>query len=118
MRENPVCGLSKDLEGNRILIYAGGDKAFDAEKTMHIFNFKTATWSQGKDMPYALTAPTNVPYGNTFLAVGGDLDFDHYCSRILTFDVESQSMKVLQGAELSSPRMSPVAILVPNHVTC
>ena len=118
MRENPVCGLSKDLDGNRILIYAGGDKAFDAEKTMNIYNFKTETWSNGKDMPYPLTGPTNVPYGDTFLAVGGDLAFDYYCSRILTFDIPSQSMKIVEEVKLSLPSMSPVAVLVPNHITC
>ena len=118
MREHSVCGISRDLKGNKILIFGGGDESFDAQKSVDIFNFATRTWSAGKDLPYALTGPANVPYGDTFLTVGGDLSFNSFCTKLMIFDIPSQSFKQLENVKLSSQRFKPVALLVPNSFTC
>ena len=36
------------------------------------FNLETMQWSNEPDFPFKpVTVPTNIPYGNTFLSVGG-----------------------------------------------
>ena len=114
-----VCGLAKDVSGNQILVYGGGSEDEEPPmKTVDVFNFASKSWSRGQDLPYGKTGSANVPYGDTFLTVGGQYDYDQFYDDIWIFDTASQSFKEFPGARLGSSRSKHIALLVPDNFSC
>merc|ERR1712241_560840 len=78
-RRDMMCGLVTDSSGNRKIIVAGGfstpDYTLDNNhefKDVESFNLQTMTWQEEAKFPFVPVAMgTNIPYGNSFLSIGG-----------------------------------------------
>ena len=75
-------------------------------------------WGEGTplvDQETGLTirAPASVPFGNTFLAVGGNLDFNVNSDRIYKYDAVSGGWNLLP-TRLFEPASYIEAVLLPE----
>ena len=93
---------------------AGGQNS----KTSEIFDLATQTWRYGPDLPVSnqLYWGASVPYGDTFLIIGG-YDYE-YSDSILSFDPTLDSWVELPQ-KLTQGRNKFAAFLAPDDfVTC
>ena len=60
----------------QIIVVAGGYTS-EQKETCDILDLETLTWSTGPPPPGDICSSASVPYGNTFLKVGG------YCSNVV-----------------------------------
>ena len=101
-----ACGSATLPDGTRIVIVAGGrtsDASNIAQTRVQIFNVETREWSEGPELPDTLKYGEAVPYGDTFLILGGQ-NLDSYdVGTILEFDPLSMAW-ITRSEVLSLPR--------------
>ena len=70
-RSDHGCGLARDPA--RILIVGGNTRVAEEDNRSEVFNLQRGEWEVGPEIPglYALSGSVSVPYGDTFLLVGG-----------------------------------------------
>ena len=79
------CGFAKNLAGQEMIVIAGGD---DLDMDTLIYDIESDSWSEADNLPWDLSRGTAVPYGDTFLIVGGQTT-NGFANGILEFDPES-----------------------------
>ena len=101
--------------GEEAVVVAGGRDL----NTVEIFFPSSMEWREGPDLPASdrWDAGMSVPFGNTFLIVGGEADGD-ISDRIIKYDVDNDDWIELPQT-LTTARADGAAFLVPdNYVTC
>ena len=70
---NMMCGLVKENNGEQKIVIAGScENGFNKVES---FDLKAMKWTQEDDFPFTPVAyAKNIPYGRTFLSVGGYVD--------------------------------------------
>merc|ERR1711879_1070354 len=70
-RSNHGCGSidAQEGSGNREIIAAGGLNS--ASDSVEKYNMKEDTWILGNELPFGLFQSDSVPYGDSFILVGG-----------------------------------------------
>lgn len=106
-RNDHSCGLAKGAE----VVVAGGDNGDFDLASSEILNLETMEWRTGPDLPGSLAAAASVPYGDTFLVVGGyhinELD------QIYQFDPENEAW-IERTEKLETARFYQVAVPLPE----
>ncbi len=70
----------------------------------------TSSLLQGVPLPQPIRQSTSVPYGNTFLLIGGNKDF-HFLDTVYEYVAESGTWK-LHPTRLDTPKRNVGAMLV------
>ncbi|CAM6054068.1 unnamed protein product [Sphagnum tenellum] len=108
-------GLITHPDGRLEIVVAAGS----ATNRTQIFSFDTYTWRLGPDFPTGrVYGGSSVPYGDTFLVVGGYVVGGSYQSSIYSYHIETGSwLKMPQ--ELAIARQLSAAFFVPDdYVNC
>ena len=108
-----TCGTITRPGGEKEIILSAG-KSYDGlneYKDTDIFSPKTMKWRKGPDFPFKIRLALGIPYGDTFLAVGG-FDGDTF-GTIYKYDNVNDGWKVLPH-RLKKPRAVYTAFLIPN----
>ena len=91
------------------LVAAGGYSDFEARlTTSEIFNFESGEWRSGPETPYYFDSAVSLPFEDSFLIVGGDINHT-----ILKFDVATMKFVILEPT-LAHARYYGQAILIDN----
>ena len=115
-----ACGLVTLDDGSLQLVIAGG---FDLEikeavDSTLVFSYQDASWRLGAPLPTPLNLASSVPYGNTFLVVGGDTapaaNEVKVVRDILEYYPEGAGDWILRAERLEHPRADALAFLVPS----
>ena len=110
-RELFSCGLTN--QGSEIVV-TGGGPAFN---TTDIFSLVDMSWRTGPVLPSPLRLAASVPYGDTFLVVGGQQGDDGMSvDTIFQYDPEGPSW-IEREERLALARDSHVAIPLPDDGT-
>ncbi len=108
-------GLVELDDGTLEIVSTGGDN--DPVGT-HIFNLESRTWRQGTDFPAPFFDGVSVPYGKTFLAVGG-IDHDNNISdSIYYYDVGTESWGTTNRVLQEGRYFHSAAIVPQDFVQC
>ena len=87
-----------------------------AVATTEIYSMASLEWRSGPPMPEQLSFGASVPYGNTFLTVGGSRESDgRYSKNIYSYD-PNRSNWIKVNKELKYPRSGFVAFTTPGSI--
>ena len=110
-----ACGVvtSEDENGDEDdieIVVAGGRNATGALATADIYSLKQSSWRSGPSLPHPIENAASVPFGDTFLIVGG-MSEAKYLDTIFRYDAENAAWALLD-ASLSEARVNAVAMMV------
>ena len=113
-RDGEFTGRVVRADGEVEIVIIGGDK----DSSSQIFNLNSMSWRDGNDLDIELWSGASVPYGDTFLLVGG---FSEPARRevdtIYKYDVVSD--RIFPIGTLNMARRYHTAVFVPdNFVDC
>lgn len=115
------------------------DYTFDNSKdftAVESFNLQTKTWQAEPTFPFdPVAVPTNIPYGNTFLTVGGmvnreNVDYvykvmnstkltcEHFSKSLFQYEPETSSWRKLPVALPTAVHFPAAFILDENEIPC
>ena len=121
-RVNHQCGVITTVSGTKKFVIAGGKVEVDWDyyhvDTVEIIDLDTNTWVNGPSMPVMLTDATSVPFGDTFLAVGG-LDEDGVEQKSIYEYSPFDGEWIKRPEELKHARSNPgVSMSTTEYVQC
>ena len=104
--------------GSQVYVVAGGSNYEGYPVSSEIFDLSSQTWSPGPDLPFPVLFATSVPFGDTFLVVGGIGDGE-YLQSILEFDPVANDW-IVRPERLSVGRDDRPAITVvdSDYIDC
>ena len=105
-------------DNKRHLVAAGGICCIDTATWIYDLDTDLDFWRPGPELQLQYGA--SVPYGNTFLAVGGQNNFDFRAKRdqIWEFNADpSDERWILRAEKLKSAKTHVSAFLVPDNYT-
>ena len=92
------CGYAESSNGDRMVVVAGG---YPATPLVQIYDLNEGTWNTVDSvLPYPLYFATAVPFGNTFLVVGGENAQNEFEDRILQL-LDHQAGEAEDGTAVS-----------------
>ena len=108
-------GLVTNNNGTSEIVVATGAVLETAMET-EILNLDTMTWRAGPQFPTVDRAyqGSSLPYGNSFLAIGGAVNGHGYRDEIWYFDPDRYEWEVI--STLAEERYLFVAIALPENV--
>lgn len=116
-REIPQAGVVTYADGSKHLVIAGGRN----DGTSTILNLDTMTYRPGPDIPNVLELyyANSVPFGNTFLMVGGTEDgISSRLNTIYEFDTTNENW-IVRPETLKTGDWAMTAFMVPDtYVQC
>ena len=107
-------GLVTHSNGTKEIVITSSHDSVTLEKT-EILNLDTMTWRAGPPLPTDdhTFDGSSLPYGNSFLAIGGySLDYDQ-SNEIWYFNPDSYTWELM--ATMAEEREHPTAILLPDN---
>lgn len=114
-QDSAACGVAQSADGGSELVVAGG---WDGSRlsTSAIFNFEINQWRDGPSLPHGTQAPTSLPYGDSFLVIGGRTETNVYLDTIYQFKIDGWQ---LWDQRLQQGRFDTVALYVdPAKLGC
>ena len=105
-------------DGSRYIIVTGGSGGVELNST-EVLNLDDTQqgWVRGPDLPTTLYLGASVPFGDTFLIVGGRDKIVHSMEMDTIFQFDGESFNWIQREEkLVMPRYGFAAFLVPQQV--
>ena len=113
-REWSHAGLVKFKNGPEVVMVAAGDHT----NTVEIFNLGTWEWSYHTSWTEYRAGGMSVPYGDTFLVVGGEISSGDYSTEILWFNLDTEAWETRPEVVPSQTAYS-AAFFVPNsYIRC
>jgi hypothetical protein len=115
-RRYPAAGLVRYADGRRVVVVAG---SYADTKSVEVLDLDENVWRAGPDLPVAtyLHAGASVPFGDTFLIVGGYGDGlaeeRKLLASIIVYDPAAEDWVTLPQ-QLAEPRAFFTAVLVPD----
>ncbi len=110
-----ACGVVRNADGEaKSVVVPGGSTSESAgQDVVEILDVGTMTWRFGKHrLPHGLFASTAVPYGNSFLLVGGlERHGGPAVDAVYKFDPETENW-ILMPQRLNRPKHAVGAVLV------
>ena len=105
-----AAGILKYGNGSFELVVTGGERS----KLTYIYSFHNDEWRDGPELPvfFELEDAISVPYGDSFLLVGG-LDSSVFRTSIIKYDIDTQNWETLPQT-LTLGRFSHAAFLIPD----
>ena len=97
------CGAATLQNGTKIVVVAGGITSSTAQSRVQIFDLETRQWSEGPPLPSPLKYGLSVPYGNSFLVVGGRNEQNTDVGTVYQFDPINLSW-IIRPEALALPR--------------
>ena len=105
-------GLVTLADGRKEVVVAAGSPTTATQ----IFSFESQTWRRGQDFPLEIAYGESVPFGDTFLVVGGLTDNSQ--DTIYKYNIETEGWD-LMPQRLKNARREFAAFLAPNdYITC
>ena len=115
-RKAPAAGLVKRPNGWLQVVIAGGLSAGNSDlASSEVYDIESQTWSTGPNLPSAWYVAASVPFGDTFLVVGGDKFSGSSSNNIYEFDPAGNSW-ITRQEKLSLARYDHTAFFVPDEV--
>ena len=106
--------INQDGSGNREVIAAGN--YYSPYDKVEKYNFQEDTWTFSNDLPFGLWGADSVPYGDSFVLVGGYIEpNDVESDAILLYKPMDDSWDVMEGA-LKTPKRYVKAINVRRNM--
>ena len=114
-RKGPAAGLIKRPNGSLQMVVAGGLSSNSIDlSSSEIYDINSQTWSTGPNLPSAWYLSTSVPFGDTFLVVGG-VSSGSRSDDIYEFDPVANTWKT-RIEKMSLDRYDHAAFLVPDEI--
>ena len=114
------CGIVTTPTGKKEYVVAGGNDdwiTLDQQGSVEILDLETFEWRDAPDFPTPFYSAHSVPFGDTFLVVGGSSNND-YLKSIYEYDVNSGEF-FMRSEILSRPRPGAAASAVSsNYLGC
>ena len=105
-------GLVTLADGRKEVVVASGQYTTATQ----IFSFESQTWRRGQEFPSELGQGRSVPFGDTFLVVGGLSSSYH--DTIYKYNIETEGWD-LMPQRLKDTRDQLTAFFVPDdYITC
>lgn len=122
-RRGLTCGTVRSRPGGPVeqVIAAGGfvtvltdDESIETYlPTVEIYDVKSNTWRKGTDLPVPLEYAAVVPYGTTFLIIGGNIDTG-YSDKVYQYTTDGKWKET--SMKLSEAKSSVTAMIVPSSL--
>ncbi len=110
------CGVATNSEGVQEFVVAGGTGGGNPDDsiTVDVLNLDTLEWKSSENaLPTAMNAMASVPFGQTFLLVGGyDRDASRAMSVLHIFNPDDEQFYQLLTPRLRQARQYPTAMFV------
>ena len=106
--------------GSTVFIVAGGYGDAGYLDSVEILELSSLTWSQGPNLPFPIIRAASVPFGDTFLIVGGISNGDgEELKTILEYD-PVEEIWLVRPEELSIGRdyLHAVTAVNSNFINC
>ncbi len=99
-RHGPVCGVVREKGLPKRAVVAGGwthviHSRRQPTNQVDILELSTLVWKRGHSLPQKLYYQVPIPFGDTFLAVGGTVDGRYGVATIYKYDLEFGRWKTL-----------------------
>ena len=107
-------GLIEKSDGTQEIVVTGG---YVEPSLSFIFSLETLEWRSGPDLPQPIFSGASVPYGRSFLAVGG-LEGATETNGIYTFDPDEEEWVVLNRVLTTEREDQVVVVVPPGFVEC
>ena len=104
-------GLVRFKNGPEVVMVAGGDHS----NTVEMFNLDTWVWSYHTTWSEYLAGGMCVPYGDTFLIVGGEVISGDYSTDIIWFNLDTEAWETRPEVVPSQTAYS-AAFFVPDEL--
>lgn len=109
-RASHSCGI---VDGRKVVVTGGVDAGQLYLDSTEIFDLVDMSWSAGAPLPQPIHSAAAVPYGNTFLLVGGNTGDAADLETILEYD-DANGAWPPKDAKLGTARNAHVVISLPN----
>ena len=101
--------------GTRKLVITGGEIDSSLIRLTEELDLQTMEWSTGQDLPMFLSQSDSVPFGRSFLVVGGKANLDDNRRKEFIYEYVRETNEWLTRAEtFSAGRSDGAAFMVPD----